>query len=590
MSIKTVTNTISTLIIIVLMIFSINVTTATTNSIQNIEKLRVINDTIYIIDSTQNALFFGTQDEIYTDKVHCINTRLYNNVQVQFNALKQVCVTQDGTIYLIDGQADGIFEYDSNGTFTKEHIRFEDGSLMTDIISICSNYNNNVYALQFDDGLKILKKEIATINEDEEYFTPIIEITNEQLSEQNITVDSSALLVCDFEKEIFYVATNGKLLKIDSQSLTLLTTYENIATDIAVDYLGCPYLSLNDGTILKYQNGTTQFLQLQTNTFSLNFENGDINYVSPTEPTTISTYPNNFVNNLSKFKHPVDYSVKNNLQESVQIFETTVEANLYQYPLKVAQLTTTLPQNTKIIKLADVENYENYSYILISIDGVLTPCYILSANIQQANNDELSEYTDLQMRTYTTNTRLYKYPTADTFENNTSLYLTTIPQTTEVTVINNVYNFSDSQGRTFYEIVYQDKIYYVMQTMLTTLSTEEGVMSLKPANAKLNCDHAVNIYSGLNSSNVIGNITPETKFYVDISKFNTKAERTYIEFLDSNNNYVSGFIDTKYIDIDELSPFVVVAIFLILIVIILILLLILYFAKERKKIKSQLNE
>ncbi len=576
MNIKTSINAVLSIILLLLIAFSLNATLASTYSIQNIKKIRVLNDTYYVIDSAQNALYFGTYNELNSDQINMITTRQENDKEIPFKSLKDLTILQDGTIFLIDGIADGIFQYDSVGNFTKEHTRFEDGSSITKIISITNDYNNNVFALQYNNGYKVLKK-----GQNEEYFSVLYTLTNEELTQLGSVSNENALLGCDFEKEVLFIASQGALIELNSDSKQILCTYEGTATDIAVDYLGHPYLALDNGTILKCED-EVKYLELSVTTFVLNFENGNIIYSNL--DNQILTFASDFVNNLSRFQHPVDYLALDNLNEGVSIYQTTEETYVYKYPLKVSQLTS-IPANTQIIMLSNINSYPSYSYILLSLDNNLTPCYIQNDKITKMSSTPINQ----EMRTFTINTKLYKYPTADKSANGSSLTLLTIPQTTKVLVNSNVCDYADSEGRKFYEITYENKIYYVMQAMLTTLATEEGAITLKPANASLNADQSIVVYSGLNSSNTVGVLPKDAKFYVNLSTFSKNDKRTYIEYLDENNNYICGFIDTKYINIDELSPFVVVAIFLILIVIILILMLILYFAKEHKKIKEQLN-
>ena len=586
MKIKTLINYSLSIVIFLLILFSLNMTSCASVAIQNIQKLRVLGDTYYLLDNSQNTLFVGTQKDITENSMKTITTRIeYNDentsVEKTFKALKDVTILQDGTIFLIDGIADGIFQYDSDTKFTKEHIRSQEETAITKVISLTNGYNNSVYALQYLDGYKILKK-----SENDDTFSTLYHITTSSLEELNVSLDENALICCDFENQLFYITSLGKLLKIDLTntlpSVEVVCEYSNTALDISVDYLGNPYVLLSNGQILKYEDGI-QYLEINTNTFSLNFENGSIYYIK--NNNEVSILDNQFVNNLSKFQHPIDYSTDENLSTGVEIYTTTCNTNIYKYPLKVAQLDK-VSSGTKIIKLSNISNYDNYIYALISMNNVLTPCYVLTQDIQVVQ----STFINQKMRTFTPSTKLFKYPTADYNSSNENFCLTTLKEITEVQVINNAGNYTDSQGRKFYEILYNNKIYYVMQSMLTTLSTEEGTITLKTPNASVNANENINVYDGLNSDQIITQLSSDVKFYVNLKTYSQKNKRTYIEFLDENNNYITGFIDTKYVKINEMSPYIIIAIFLLLIVAILILLLILYFAKEHKKNKIDKNK
>ena len=574
MNIKTLTNISILAIFTIIIAFFLSFTLSAPTQVQNISKIRIEGDTTYVIDSAQNTLFFGPSDNIMA---HSITTRKEVNTDIPFNALLGVTALQNGTIFLIDGIADGVFQYDSNGEFVKEHTRFESGSSITNIIAITSDYNDNVYALQYNNGYNILSLGVT-----DEYFSIISTLSNDTLESLGVDAVDTALLACDFENQTFYIASNGTLLQVKENQAEVLCNYAGNATDIAVDYLGCPYLALDNGTILKYDNGIN-YLELSTNTFSLNFENGDITYIQ--NGNTISTFSSQFVNNLSSFQHPIDYTARENLTESAEIYNVTNNTDLFKYPLKISYLSE-IASGTKVIKLADDNNYPQFTYILTTIDGVLTPCYIQTDAIEQIQDTELNT----EMRTFTPNTRLYKYPTADSYINHEALYLTTISEATSVLVVGTACNYLDGQGRAFYEVIYNDKIYYVIQSMLTTLATEEGTITLNSTNAYLDSDEAVTIYAGVNSDNIVGIMPADARFYVNQNTFDNSIKRTYIEYLDENNNYITGFIDTDLIQFDEVSPFIILGAILLLVVLILILILILYFAKEHKKVKEQLNE
>ena len=563
------------LLFMLVFLFSLTGTLCANVDYSNVSKLRILKDNYYMIDSSQNVLVFGTTNDLNNNNAKIISERLEEETTTKpFEALKDVVILQNGEIFLIDGIADGIFEYDKDGNFFFDHNRFENGASITDLVAICGDYNDNVFALQIDDGYKILKKAKT-----DDYFSVIAEINDTKMTELGLTEDKNALITCDFENQNLFVASNGVLLKIQGQDVSKLYNYDSTATDIAIDYLGYPYLALSNGNILKYQN-QAMFLEISTNTFSLNFENGDISYI---DNGTIKTFTNNFVNNLSKFNHPINYLEKTNLTTSAEIFNVTTNSYVYKYPLKVSLLEE-ITSNTKVIKLADSVDYPTYTYVLLSKDDVLLPCYINTNNLEQVQATAINQ----NLRTFTTNTKLFKYPSADKVDGQ-SLHLVKVPATTSLLVKNDACNFADSQGRLFYEVLYEDNIYYVLRSMLTTLATEEGAITLKTNNAQLKSKEDVNIYAGLNSDNVVGIMKVGANFYVNSSTFDKDVKRTYVEYLDENNNYICGFIDTKYVKLKEVSPFIIVGVFLILIVMILILILILYFAKEHKKVKNQLN-
>ena len=557
-------------------LFSLTGTLCASDEYKNISKLRILKNNYYMIDSNQNVLLFGSKSDLENGNVKTISERLEEEKTTKpFEALKDVVILQNGEIFLIDGIADGIFEYDKNGIFFFDHNRFENGASITDLVAICGDYNDNVFALQIDNGYKILKK-----SKDDDYFSVIVSIDDEKMTQLGLEEDTNALITCDFENQTLFVASNGVLIKIQNQEVAVLYNYNYTATDIAIDYLGYPYLSLDNKTILKYQDNEALFLEISTNTFSLNFENGDINYINN---DSIKTFTNNFVNNLSKFNHPVNYLEKTNLTSSAEIFNVTTNSYVYKYPLKVSLLEE-IATDTKVIKLYDSIDYPNYSYVLLSKNDSIIPCYINKNNLEQIQSNEINK----NLRTFTANTKLFKYPSADKV-NGQSLHLTKIPATTSLLVKTDACNFADSQGRLFYEVVYQDKTYYVLRSMVTTLGTEEGAVTLKTNNAELKSKHDVNIYAGLNSDNIIGTMKVGANFYVNSSSINKNIKRTYVEYLDKNNNYICGFIDTKYIKIKEASPLIIVGVFFVLIVMILILILILYFVNQRNKVKSELK-
>lgn len=536
-------------------------------------RVREFGENVYVIDKTQNALLWGTRKALESGQVQRINSRMEDDTSKPYMGLLDVTILQNGEIFLIDSKADGIFEYTPDGDFARDHRRFEGGSAIVNCICITSDYNDVVYVLQqTSDGFNILN----LTPQDERAFSVLKTVSADDLSSVAATTSKNALLACDFEGTAFFIATNGQLLKVTQEGVAIVCSYEGSALDIAVDYRGTPYLALNNGKIMKCEAGVT-FLELDCATFTFNLETGVITYFDASNE--LKVYENNFVNNLSNFVHPVDYALSTNLATSAKIFEVTSDTDAFKYPIKVASREA-VESGTKVILLAEVDDFADYYYVLIS-KNTLTPCYMLKANLLALEATTL----DTQLRTYTTNARLFKYPTADYVEGTESLYLTKVPAGTNLKVVSDVCRFKDSQDREFYEVIYEDEIYYVMASMLTTLATEEGAVTLKPSNASLSGKEGTRVYAGLNSDIVVGTIPTGASFWVNVSTFNKKASRTYVEYLDEENNYICGFIDTKRIALKDMNPFIIVGIFLVLLALILILILVLYFIKEHKKKK-----
>lgn len=564
---------------------------SSTYTISNLTKLRQNGKNLYLIDSTMNALIFGTADDIRAGSAKTITSRYVvseGNITeiVPFSALRDVAVLQDGTIFLIDSEADYIHEYFAgSGEFKKLNYSFENGQAITNIISIDSDYNDNVFALQKNDGYHILKR-----NANATYFLDVFAVPYATITELGATYDANAQIICSFEDETIYIVGGSAVLKValseTTPVATLFATYDGTCQDVAMDYQGNPYVALDNGKIVRFGANPVS-LALSTKSCAFNCENGEITYIK--DAKTFATYASEFVNNLSRFQHEIDYSVSENLSSAVEICKINAGAgaNAYKYPFKIIKLGK-LNLNAKVIKLKDVAEHPAYAYVLANIDGAMTACYI--------NKDALTNCTDANTisgnyYTFTANTKLFKYPTADIINGGTAIVLKRVPNGTKLEVQNSVCDYADAQERQFYQVKYDGKIYYVMRALVTNdASVATSSLQLKANNAHLKGNTPVKVYDGIDGGTVVGEIAVGAKFYVNAKTFDNTDEYTYIEYLDENNNYICGFVATSAISLDIVSPLFILAIFLIVIVAILVLILILHFISRANKRKKNANE
>jgi len=561
-----------------------------TYTISNLTKLRQNGENLYLIDSAMNALIFGTADDIRAGSAKVITSRYVvseGNITevVPFEALRDVAVLQDGTILLIDSRADYIHEYSADtGEFKKLNYSFENGQAIANIIAIDSDYNDTVFALQKQDGYRILKRDV-----DDTYFSVAFELPYATITELGATYDADAKIVCSFENETIYIVGGGAILKVALSDATPVAvsfaSYSGTCQDVAMDYLGYPYLVLDDKIIRFDENQVS--LALSTKSCAFNCENGVITYIKDAQ--NFATYTSDFVNNLSRFQHEVDFSASESLSVGAEIYKVNlgVGASAYKYPFKIIKLGQ-LNLNAMVIKLTDVAERPAYAYVLANIDGKMTACYI--------NKDSLTKVTDENAvsgdyYTFTANTKLFKYPTADIINEKTPIVLKRVPSGTKLEVQSGVCDYTDAQEREFYQVKYDEKIYYVMRALVTDDATvATSSLQLKANNAHLKGHTSAQVYDGIDGGTVIGEIAVGAKFYVNAKTFDKTSDYTYVEYLDENNNYICGFVATSAISLDLVSPLFILAIFLIIIVAILVLILVLYFISRSSKEKKDATE
>ncbi len=558
-----------------------------TYTISNLTKLRQCGDKLYLIDSTTNALIFGTADDIRAGSAKSITSRYEvgsegNITGVHpFGALRDVTVLQNGSVFLIDGVAGGVHEYTTEGGFASVHNAFENGYLINDVISICSDYNDDVFVLQKSDGYKILKKNI-----DKKYFSVAFELPYATITALGATYDADAKIICSFEDEIIYIVGGGSILRVALNDTTPIATqfatYDSTCLDVAMDYLGYPYVVLDSDKIIRFGTSAVS-LALSTKSCAFNCENGVITYIK--DAKNFATFSSDFVNNLSRFQHEIDFSASENLSSASEIYKINVGvgANAYKYPFKIVKYGQ-LNLNTMVIKLKDVVAHPTYAYVLANINGAMTACYINKDSLTKCE-DENTVSSDYY--TFTANTKLFKYPTADIINEKTSIVLKRVPSGTKLEVQSGVCGYMDAQEREFYQVKFDEKIYYVMRALVTddeTVATSS--LQLKANNAHLKGHTVAQVYDGINGGTVVGEIAVGAKFYVNAKTFDNTSDFTYVEYLDENNNYICGFVATSAISLDLVSPLFILAIFLIVIVGILVLILVLYLISRSSKGKK----
>lgn len=557
-----------------------------TYTITNLTKVRQNGNNVYLIDSTSNALIFGTPDQVRAGTASVVTCRQEKDGESTetkpFTALKDVAILQDGAIFLIDGEAGGIHEYKATGEFFAEHRNFDGGVYINYLLSIACDYNDNVFVLQKENGYNILKK-----GSNDLYFEKVFSVPDSQFSELGITGNEGAKIICSFEDETIFLVTNNKVFKIalseTSPSAVSYATYEGVCLDVAMDYLGYPYLVLDSGKIAKLGE-SSELLTLSTNSCSFDCESGVITYVKDAQ--NFATFTSEFVNNLKRFEHEVNYSQAQNVMAGVEICKVNAGtgANVYKYPFKIVKIGQ-IALDTKVIKLKEIENYSGYTYVLVCVGDKMFAGYIDTNKLTACtpSTDTLGDFY-----TFTANTKLFKYPTADAIGDNSSIVLKRISKGTTLVVQNGVCDYTDAQGREFYEVKFENKIYYVMRALVTddkTVATSS--LQLKANNAHLNSDTPAQVFSGVDGTIVIGEVAAGAKFYVDADKFDATSDYTYIEYLDEDNNFICGFIPTRIVSLDLVPPLSILAVFLIVIVAILVLILILYVISRVRKSKTK---
>jgi len=572
---------------------------ATTNIITltntgQLNKITFLNDCIYAIDTTNEQIIkYDTATDATTKfgGVYDINNR-----DTTFVDLNNYCVTSTGEFFVSEPTA-GIKEYTSQFELKNEYEVISDGlnsTFIQIIADMMCDFQDNLYALEYGQTTQILLKQHTSQN-----FTIYSTI--------DLETSSSAQLLVSYNGDSIFILDANKLYKVsgNNTSLVLELDSSSVILDIAIDYKNNIYLLTSSNYLQRYefQVSNSQYilsesLQLQKaySSFILNYETGKTYYTVGSSIEIIENQ-NNFIHCLNTYTHPTDYSQLSALTTAPKIAKlTTANAIVYKQPIDIINIDT-LSQNDEFIILSDnLIDAPNYAYILTSkdIEGqqIMLAGYILKNTYAVLSASQISNYTNPV--TSNNNVKVFKYPSTafcQTDEQTYSkLYLQTLTKGESITIIDNASNYHDANDLTFYKILLNDGIGYILRSSVCEKYVEEVSTLLSP-NAQIKLPKGAKtakVYNDCYESVEISQIQNNCL----VHSFENSLKNGYIkiEYIDpTSNEIISGYIKADYITNLGTSMYIVLGIGLLLIAI-LIVLIIIYCNIKRKRKNQEHNQ
>lgn len=599
-----------------------------TKTITNSADIMVVkNNSVYIFneinaninefsfDSSTNPSILNFKKSIIASKGN-ENGRFKNVSSVLFKA---------GTLYVSDSgnnriqvvNKEEIFSYDTYGKKSSE---------------VVTDKTNQMYYVLTNGTNSYLYKNAET--------TPLATINNDTIISIDINIDSTIYMLSK-TKIYTYNGTLSNKNIIDTVANNLT---ENSKIRISVDYtnINNPVSSLaqNAGilvsggdTIYKvstYQNSTyyaqIDSFQLSANIkdFSINYHNHIIAlldngnfirsaYKAETETIkTLSGFSEHncfdvdivsgdiyiYNNTISAFEvvHDQEFSPKNTFGSYYPNLDSTVDSQVWKYGiLKQNTLIYDYPYyvgNTNKIKTTEkpcliMQANEEFAYIGYVENNKLKAGYIEVSNLDGGIKTIGQDGKETKVRTTNKNVNVYKFPTicnvcTETFDKEISL--NKINQGTVVTTMG-VYPIK-FDGNYFYLVNYDGKYGYIYEKDVVL---NDGISKTIKTNAKINIfdnRSEVPVYiEGKDDANLL--IYLPNDYKINAINYNKKSKYTRINFIDPYGQEREGYVLTKYIKPNGLTPAMVTAIVLIVVDAVIATAVIIFFNVYRKKQKIE---
>lgn len=561
-----------------------------------------INLTSFVIKSDKEFYFTnGVENKIVVWKEGVIEEfGEFGGSPENFVTPSLISTLPNGDIYVYDSLR-RLKQFHSNYSFEANYnMVYSDTTYisMGRLSSITNDLKNNLYALDYENNI-IIKKS-PTSNE-------LVELLSGAHLGFTLTQDSQ--IVVSPNGEVIYLANiNGgnniysienltSLNQVDLISASITTVYQ-IAIDCANNLFVLEKDALNS-KLHKLARNTYEeesILTLPLNElnnvlqFNINIETGEILFLNESTNTlnniTYPTYLGTFTQDILSFTHPVNYVEETPLTTLATLATVAVNnAPLLQTPYNITPLVL-LPEHTAVILLTQtVIDNPDYSYVIYvnnqSLENVSG--YVLSENLQVITQVNASNEV---VKVLNNDTNLYKYPTS-LITNDALITVGTINKNEELPVVRSIEEITDANGQTFFAVsINTNEIAYV-RSMDVVFSSLPIIMPTLYTNAEIfitDDSTEVFVYADYEDAQTLLPDTLEDGKRIYLSSYNGAEEYTQVTFLNSNDEEVTGYIQTKYIKLYGDYNNLLQAFLLSLISFVLIVILIL--VKTKKKIED----
>ncbi|MGD9901022.1 MAG: hypothetical protein AB7S44_00600 [Spirochaetales bacterium] len=568
--------------------------TTLTNDTTNLTKFVIKNnDQFYFTDTTNSKVIVwnnGTLEEFGS----------FGAGNGSFVNPSLIATLPNNKIYVYDNLK-RLQEFDSSYTFLNSYniVRTSTTYIaMGSISSISNDLSNNLYMIDYDNDI-IIKKS-STTSELTEYLNGTSLGLNFGANSQiAVSPNGATIFVTNINgaSNIYSINNLLSINQIDIASYPI-TNVSQIAIDCA-----------NNLFVLDKNAISSKLFKLSRNTYAyesylyvvgnalnnltslnINIESGQVMAINTSTNTlqnvNVTDYESNFTENITSFVDPIDYTLATALSSYARLASVSVEGcPLLQTPYNITPIIE-LSEGQKLIILSQtVDNNPDYYYVLYvnagddyNIDG-----YVLKNNITTLTNTDLGlSFDDVRILNNATN--IYKYPTSLNSNLDTPVVVTTIDKNEELEVLGTAYDIIDGNGQSFYEVKITtntigyiraiDAVRVTVTTIVPTISTNAEIVI--PDNSSY-----VNVYSSEGNLNTLLPQILLSGQRIYISVYNKDALWTQVTFVDPLNRQVTGYIETKYIEVYDdynnlLQAFLLTVISFVLIVIVIIV-------KTRKK-------
>ena len=245
---------------------------------------------------------------------------------------------------------------------------------------------------------------------------------------------------------------------------------------------------------------------------------------------------------------------------------------IYDYPFELGNSYTQAVDS----KCIGIGEYQDYYQVLFNHNNSLKIGYIPKSNIETIDY----EYNPIKVIPTHQKIYIYKYPTILKY-NNERIIIKSIEDNSQIT-LSHVFPISIDE-KTFYMYKKQDNIGFVSSDDIV-LDENTNIKNLNTENASVNIiDNKITNIPLLkeDKASEIISISNDSRIYVE--DYNKHSLYTKVIYKDSDLNTYEGYIETKYIQMDQLDNSQIVLIIIIIIsIILLILISVAYFVIKRK--------
>jgi len=521
--------------------------------------LNINSNYLSIVDQTNNKVYIY---DVNNNSISSFGT-VYDELNPEnggFKNLNSAFTLSDGQIYAYDSII-GLILFDSNFDFIKRIYLASNGDNLEQVIAGTCDYNDNVYVIDEN-------KKLYTKNCNNSYIS-----FTSTLSELDLNFDVQ--IFANLGNELFIL--NGQNIyefDINTSTFTLIfqTSDYQFYNSITCDYLNNLYVicenSLdNSNYVLKIgQNEQLNYEILSETLYSnsgillnacINYETGQSFYITDSSQDTLfSNYLNDeFFNSLQDFTKGIDFAGSSTLNNSVEIINIVENTIIYKYPLKISVVEELNSYMTTMLIKSNIKILNNEDYSLIVYSYTSNSQTYLDFGYVKTNSYSIieSDIINDSAKIANISAMVYKFPTTckvlDNYGVESSLIIDKLYLNDEIYVLKDLSIYEDYNGFSFYAIqLSDDSIGYILKSSIIFIETTQ-TYSINVANATIKTNsEQIAVYKESNNNEIIAYVSNNQNIYIDDDNFDSSLSYTYIEFLNDDNEYILGYVETSNIN------------------------------------------